>query len=321
MISRWCRSRSPSSAGRSVREGGSARRCRADGGDDERGDQDSRRRGAVECAPAARRHCRPALAPNPARSTSCRRQGSFRRCSTADMLLNSTFPAGSLERLRAQRLVALAQARAQPGTIAARVFPRVLYGPVPVRPGGHRGLDQGDFPGRHRGFPTGLFQTRTGPDSVVGDVRRRPSARRWKGARGLAAGGEKPTFTYPEAPQPKATTIYLVDKPGAAQSTFAIGSPGPSRSTPDYALEVMNTILGGQFQSRLNANIREYRDTATACHLLSRSQRPRRVPRRRQHDGRQDRRGARRIHEGVARHRRSDADHKRGTDDGPEQVA
>jgi predicted Zn-dependent peptidase len=56
----------------------------------------------------------------------------------------------------------------------------------------------------------------------------------------------------------RATTIYLADKPGAAQSTFAIGLPGPARSTPDYyALQVMNTILGGMFQSRLNANIRE----------------------------------------------------------------
>jgi len=50
----------------------------------------------------------------------------------------------------------------------------------------------------------------------------------------------------------------LVDKPGAAQSTFAIGNPGPPRNTGDYfALLVMNRILGGQFQSRLNANIRE----------------------------------------------------------------
>jgi len=34
--------------------------------------------------------------------------------------------------------------------------------------------------------------------------------------------------------------------------------PGPPRNTPDfYAIQVMNTILGGMFQSRLNANIRE----------------------------------------------------------------
>jgi predicted Zn-dependent peptidase len=59
-------------------------------------------------------------------------------------------------------------------------------------------------------------------------------------------------------PVTPATTIYLVDKPGAAQSSFAIGLAGPPRSTPDYdALEVMNTILGTLFQSRLNHNIRE----------------------------------------------------------------
>jgi zinc protease len=46
----------------------------------------------------------------------------------ADMLLHSTFPEEALERLRAQRLVALTQARAQPAAVAARVFPRILYG-------------------------------------------------------------------------------------------------------------------------------------------------------------------------------------------------
>jgi len=71
-------------------------------------------------------------------------------------------------------------------------------------------------------------------------------------------GGEPAKFAYPALPSPRPATIFLVDKPGAAQSTFAIGNPGPPRSTPDYyALQVMNTMLGGMFQSRLNANIRE----------------------------------------------------------------
>ena len=74
----------------------------------------------------------------------------------------------------------------------------------------------------------------------------------------MSAGGERPAFSYPPVPAPRATTIYLVDKPGSAQSIFAIGLPGPPRSTPDYyALQVMNTILGGMFQARLNANLRE----------------------------------------------------------------
>jgi predicted Zn-dependent peptidase len=39
---------------------------------------------------------------------------------------------------------------------------------------------------------------------------------------------------------------------------FQLGTPGPDRYTPDYySLQVMNMLLGGLFQSRLNHNIRE----------------------------------------------------------------
>jgi zinc protease len=178
----------------------------------------------------------------------------------ADMLLNSTFPPDALERLRGQRLVALTQSRVQPGSIAARVFPRVLYGSghpfgQPVTEESLKAITREDIAAFHQAY----FRPRRALVSVVGDVQ--PAAVRSTVERALAAwtsGGDKPSFAYPEAPTPKATTIYLVDKAGAAQSTFAIGLPGPARNTPDYyALQVMNTILGGQFQSRLNANIRE----------------------------------------------------------------
>jgi predicted Zn-dependent peptidase len=54
------------------------------------------------------------------------------------------------------------------------------------------------------------------------------------------------------------TTVYLVDKPGAAQSSVRIGAIGVARSTPDYfPLLVMNTVLGVPFTSRLNQNLRE----------------------------------------------------------------
>ncbi|OLD32291.1 MAG: hypothetical protein AUI19_05525 [Myxococcales bacterium 13_1_40CM_2_68_15] len=52
--------------------------------------------------------------------------------------------------------------------------------------------------------------------------------------------------------------MYLIDKPGAAQSVVRIGHVGPVRTTPDwFALEVLNTIVGGAFTSRLNQNLRE----------------------------------------------------------------
>jgi len=52
--------------------------------------------------------------------------------------------------------------------------------------------------------------------------------------------------------------VYLVDKPGAAQSQIRIGLIGVARSNPDYfPIQVLNTMLGGAFSSRLNLNLRE----------------------------------------------------------------
>ena len=178
----------------------------------------------------------------------------------ADLLVNPTFPENGLERLRGQRLVQLTQARAQPGAIANRVFPRIVYGSD--HPYGRvvteeslKAVTRADLVAFHKAY----YQPGRALITVVGDT----TAATVKPVieKSLAAwtkGGERPSFTFPPVSAPKATTIFLVDKPGAAQSTFAIGRPGPPRNTPDfYALQVMNTMLGGMFQSRLNANIRE----------------------------------------------------------------
>jgi predicted Zn-dependent peptidase len=67
-----------------------------------------------------------------------------------------------------------------------------------------------------------------------------------------------PAVTTVEAPARPAAPLALVDRPGAAQSEIRIGQVAVSRLTPDYAaLLVFNMILGGQFVSRLNLNLRE----------------------------------------------------------------
>jgi len=178
----------------------------------------------------------------------------------ADMLLNSTFPGESLERLRAQRLVALTQAKDQTGAIAGNVFPRTLYG------AGHpygQYTTETSMKAINRDDVGTLYHDYYRPGhaviTVVGDIN--AASVKQTVEKAFAAwpkGGTKPSFAYPPLATSKPTTIYLVDKPGAAQSTFAIGLPGPARDTPDYyAMQVMNTMLGGLFQSRLNANIRE----------------------------------------------------------------
>lgn len=178
----------------------------------------------------------------------------------ADMLLNSVFPAPALERIRAQRLVALNTAKAQPRAIASRVFPKVLYGTA--HPYGQqvtedtlKAVTRDEVASFHKAY----FQPGRAAIVVVGDIT--PAAAKASIEKALAAwpaGGSKPDFAYPPLPPKHPTTILIVDKPGAAQSTFAIGNPGPPRNTPEfYAIEVMDTLLGGMFQSRLNADIRE----------------------------------------------------------------
>ena len=178
----------------------------------------------------------------------------------ADEMLNSTFPAEALERLRGRTLVNLTQAKDQPTIVGAQVFAKILYGDA--HPYGQRttetsvkAITRDDI----LAFQKAYFQPGRAIITVVGDITpQKAKAVVEKGLSAWAKAGDKPSFNYPKLPELQPAKIYLVDKPGAAQSVFNIGLPGPPRNTPDYfALQVLNTILGGQFQSRLNANIRE----------------------------------------------------------------
>lgn len=178
----------------------------------------------------------------------------------ADIVENATFPDSAVERYRARQLVALTQARDRTPSIANMVFPKVLY--TTAHPYG-RTLTEASAKAITRddivAFYKRYFQPGHVVITVVGDVM--PAQVKDAVDRafaGWSSGGSAPAFTYPATPEPKTNTIYLVDKPGAAQSSFAIGSPGPPRSTPDYyAIRVMNEMLGVLFQSRLNHEIRE----------------------------------------------------------------
>jgi zinc protease len=59
-------------------------------------------------------------------------------------------------------------------------------------------------------------------------------------------------------PQREKLKFYFVNKDGAAQSEIRIGHISSPRSSKDfYAKVLLNTILGGQFSSRINLNLRE----------------------------------------------------------------
>jgi zinc protease len=179
----------------------------------------------------------------------------------ADVALRPDFSGEELERLRADRLTDLVQAHDEPNAIAAALYSRTLFGadhPYGVRTAGTeaslRGFTASDLQQFHRTY----FHPGNAALIVVGDVTRANIESALTAAFGSWPAGENPKATVTPPGQVKGRTIYLVDKPGAAQSVIRIGRIGAARDTEDYyAMTVLNTILGGSFSSRLNQNLRE----------------------------------------------------------------
>jgi predicted Zn-dependent peptidase len=181
----------------------------------------------------------------------------------ADVALRPTFPAEELERLREERLTSIMQARDDPRAIASIGFPRLVYGREHRYGTAMVGTTATvrEFSVAHlREFYGAHYRPEGSALIVAGDVSAGTVLPLLESAFGgwKAAGSAPARASVPSAPQHGARTIYLIDKPGAAQSQIRIGLVGVARNTPDYfALQVLNTVFGGTFSSRLNQNLRE----------------------------------------------------------------
>ena len=181
----------------------------------------------------------------------------------ADVALRPTFPPAELERLRKERLTTLLQSRDSPETIVGLAFSRIVYGPSHRYGTAFMGTEstiKAFTPEMLRTFYQSTYRPDTSTIIVVGDVRAATIVPmlethfgQWRGTTAV------PTRQAPPAPPARTRReVYLVDKPGAPQTQIRIGNVGVARSTPDFfPIQVMNTILGGAFTSRLNLNLRE----------------------------------------------------------------
>ena len=181
----------------------------------------------------------------------------------ADVALRPTFPAPDLERVRKVRLTSLQQLRDRGPAIADRAYATALYGeqhpygrPLAGTEASIAAISRADL----QSFYDTYYRPNNATLLVVGDVKPDDVERRAQALFGGWARRDVPPPSNATANTPKATTLVLIDKPGAAQSSFRLGGIGAPRSTQDYfALQVLNTILGGSFTSRLNQNLRETR--------------------------------------------------------------
>ncbi len=178
----------------------------------------------------------------------------------ADVVTRPDFTASEVERARKRRLVQLRQQLDQADVLARTAVQRVLfhdhpYGhPANGTPRGIGQVTQDDV----KGFWKSWYVPSNATLIVVGDVTKGDLLAKLERTFGAWKGEKAPTLDLSRAPQHLARTVYLIDKPGAAQSVISAGLVGADRRTKDYAaLEVLNTAFGGAFVSRLNLNLRE----------------------------------------------------------------
>ena len=183
----------------------------------------------------------------------------------ADVLLNPTFPDKELERLRGQTLATIQQEKAQPPAIISRVAPKLLFGE------GHAYSNPASGTGTEEAVASlksaelaSFYQRWVRPDNsmllVVGDTSLaaiQPLLEQRFGAwRAPAeAAPKKNIANVALAPKPR---VFLIDRPGSEQSQIRATTVAPPRSDPDYIRFVaLDALLGGNFTSRLNMNLRE----------------------------------------------------------------
>ncbi len=178
----------------------------------------------------------------------------------ADVLLQPAFAEDDLARQRENLLSTLARRKDSPPLVAGLTFARALYGeshpygwPAVGTEESVRRITRADV----QAFFGKYYRPNNAVLLVAGDIRE--TELRAKVERLLAGWKPKPVppVKIPKAPSIEKTSIFLVDKPGAPQSSIRLGLVGIERKNPDYCRAlVMNQILGGTFK-RLTLNLRE----------------------------------------------------------------
>jgi zinc protease len=200
-----------------------------------------------------------------------------------DVVLNPSFPAEELERLRRRRVAQIQQEAAQPVGIALRVLPGLIYGPGHAYGVPFTGSGTIESVGKITRdtivkFHGDWFRPSNATIVVVGATTMADIKPRLEKLFAAWKPGTVPAKNLRTVALPTSQSVYVIDRPGAEQSVILAGHAAPPKANPDeIAIEAMNAILGGQFTSRINMNIREDKHWSYGAQTLlwdARGQRP-----------------------------------------------
>ena len=201
----------------------------------------------------------------------------------ADVILSPSFPQEELDRLKKNQIDAIRREKVQPVSMALRVLPQLLYGEGhaysnPLTGSGTEESTAKISRDDIEKFYKTWFKGDNATIIVVGDTTMQEIKPKLEKLFGDWKGGQVPQKNIAKVEQETKNVIYLLDRPGSIQSIIFAGNLTVPRSNPDeVAIQTMNNILGGQFTSRLNMNLREDKHWSYGARTLisaARGQRP-----------------------------------------------
>ncbi|MFT4111934.1 M16 family metallopeptidase [Silvibacterium sp.] len=184
----------------------------------------------------------------------------------ADVIEHPAFPAKDLERHRADALRQRATALANPGFLGQQKFAQILYGDQAY---GRLLATEEELKSYTlddvRGFYKANFGAQRTTIYVVGHFDEK--AVRTAIDKAFKAWDRGPAVAWADQHAAEGAHFAFIDQPGAAQSNVIYGIPVADVSSPDTTqLQVMNSLLGGSFGSRITANIREQKGYTYSPH-------------------------------------------------------
>jgi len=183
----------------------------------------------------------------------------------ADLVRNPAFAPEEVERVKSQRLAAIAQQQASPLGLARRALGPLIYGDT--HPYGSVGA-AGEPAVIEALTPAVLAQEHDSwlrPDNAritaVGDVTMDELLPALEKAFGdwQAPATAKPTKDFAVPVPPPSPRLVVIDRPNSPQSVLLFGRVLPLLGTDkgQEALDLANQVIGGGFLSRLNSDLRE----------------------------------------------------------------
>ncbi len=179
-----------------------------------------------------------------------------------ERMLQPDFTQDAFNRLQKQATESFKQAKSQPATIASNVYEKILYGSnniLGMDPSGTENTISKLTLADVQGFYNNYMTSQDAKVVIVGDIKESEILPKLGFLNKLP--NKKISLSVPAAaPEIAKTVIYLVNVPKAAQTEFRIGKVLNLKYDlvgEYYKADLMNYVLGANFNSRINLNLRE----------------------------------------------------------------